>query len=370
MKGVLLTLALGQTSVSEPEDCVSISRIVKSASVVTGGAGFVGAALVRRLLALGDEVRTVVLPGDPLIRELRATTDGARLEIIEADVTDFDALGPVVAGAARVFHTAALVHAWAPPGRFRAVNVGGTRNVAEAVLAHGVARLVHVSSSDVFGLTDGDRVLDEASPFRPWGEPYADTKIEAEEQLWSLHRERGLPLTVIYPGWVYGPGDRAFFPGLADAIAGGFMVFWARDVRLAWAYVENLVDACVRASEEPRAIGQGYLVYDTSAGPTLEEVCARIATTIGARPPTLHVPYAIALAAARLCELGWRIVGARTPPPLRSVDVKAFGATWRFSNAKARRDLGWSPRVETEEGMRRALDFLVAERAAAAARRF
>ena len=327
-------------------------------SVVTGAGGFVGGAVVRKLLAAGDHVRAVVLPGDSQAATLLAPGEGV-LEIVAADVGDYAALAPVLAGAARVFHAAALVHAWAPYERFHAVNVGGSENVARAVLEHGVPRLVHVSTSDVFGLADGDRVLDERSPLRPWGEPYADTKIEAEQLLWKLRREQVLPLTVIYPGWVYGSGDRAFFPGLAEAIAGGLMTFWARDVRLAWVYIDNLVDACVRASEEPRAVGEGYLVYDTLEGPTLEEVCALIARQIGKPPPTRHVPYTLALAAARLLEGAWQLVGARTPPPLRSVDVKAFGDQWRFSNAKARRDLAWSPRIDVEEGMRRALDALV-----------
>ena len=260
------------------------------------------------------------------------------------------------------------MHAWAPPEAFVAVNVGGASNVARAALAHGVGRLVHVSTSDVFGLVDGARVFDERSAFRRWHEPYADSKIAAEELLWRAHRDEGLPLTVVHPGWVYGPGDRAFFPGLADAIAGGFMVFWARDVRLAWTYVENLVDACLLVSREPRAVGEGYLAFDTLDGPTLEDVGARIAARIGARPPRLHVPYAAALGAARALEALWRLAGARTPPPLRTVDVKAFGDQWRLSNAKLRA-LGWSPRVDVATGMHRALDFLAEERIRARAGR-
>jgi nucleoside-diphosphate-sugar epimerase len=328
-------------------------------SVVTGAAGFVGGALVRRLLADGDRVRAVALPDDPLVTELRAAHAGSdALEVVPADVTNWDAFAPVCAGATRVFHTAALVHAWAPKERFRAVNVGGARTVGRAVREHGVGRLVHVSTTDVFGFPEAGRTIDERSPFRPWNEPYADTKIEAEQLLWDAHRADGLPLTVVYPGWVYGPGDRAFFPGLAEAIRGGFMLFWARDVRLAWVYVENLVDACVRASEAPRAVGEGFIVYDTLDGPTLEEVCGRIAERLGARKPGPHVPYALALAVAHAADLAWRAVGARSAPPLRSVDVKAFGAQWRFSNEKARRELGWSPRVGIDEGMSRALDAL------------
>jgi len=324
--------------------------------VVTGAAGFVGTALVRRLVLDGMRVRAVVLPGDPFREALRDGTPDATVEIVEADVTDYGALAPAFAGATRVFHTAALVHAWTSRECFHAVNVGGSCNVARAVLEHGVGRLVHVSTTDVFGLPDGDHVLDERSPFRPWHEPYADSKIAAERLLWKCRRDEGLPLTVVYPGWVYGPGDRAFFPALAAAIGSGAMTFWRRDVRLAWTYVDNLVDACVRASTEPRAVGEGYLVYDTLDGPTLQDVCERIATRIGARPPTRHVPYAAALLAAHALEGVWRAAGARTPPPLRTVDVKAFGLQWRFSNEKARCELGWSPGIGTDEGMRRALD--------------
>ena len=330
-------------------------------AVVTGATGFVGGALVRRLLAGGDCVRAVAAPGDPHTPALRAIAAPDRLELVEADVRDYAALAPAFAGADRVFHAAALVHAWAPAAEFLVVNVGGAANVARAALAHGVARLVHVSTSDVFGLADGARVLDERSPFRRWDEPYADSKIAAEELLWRAHRDDGLRLSVVYPGWVYGPGDRAFFPGLADAIAGGFMVFWARGVRLAWTYVENLVDACLAVGAHPRAVGEGYLAFDTLDGPTLEDVSARIARRIGARPPGLHVPYAAALAVARALEAIWRTVGARTPPPLRTVDVKAFGDQWRFSNAKLR-TLGWSPRVDVDVGMREALEFLAATR--------
>lgn len=333
-------------------------------SLVTGAAGFVGRALVEALLRRGAPVRALVLPGDRGLDDLKGRPEAAgRLEVIEGDVTDAHALSPVFEGVDLVFHTAALIHAWAPRERFVQVNVGGTRNVAELSLAHGVHRLVALSTSDVFGLPLGDTVFDEASPLRPWDEPYADTKIDATRWLWRLHRESGLPLTVIYPGWVYGPGDRAFFPGLADAIAGGQMLFWYRGARLPFVYIDNLVDACLLAAHRPDANGQGYIVHDGDDGPTLEELCAAIAATIRKPAPRRHIPYGLALGAARLLQTLWRWRGATTPPPLMSVDVKAFGMQYHLSAAKIRRDLGWQPAVPTAEGMRRALDALRAVRA-------
>lgn len=330
-------------------------------AAVTGAAGFVGQALVRRLLADGLGVRALVPPGERRLEELRGLESEA-LEIVEADVRDAAATGAAIRGAAWVFHTAAVVHAWVPRSVYESVNVDGTRNVALAAAEAGVERFVHVSTSDVFGVPRGDEVLDESMPFRRWGEPYADSKIAAEEWLWRHHRESGLPLTVIYPGWVYGPGDHAFFPALARAAADGLLLYWARDIVLPWVYIDNLVDACALAAAAPQAVGQGYLIHDGDGGPTLEEVGARIAAVMGARTPARHVPYAVALAAAALLQAAWRVLRLGGAPPLTTADVKAFGRPFRLSNAKAQRHLGWTPRVASDEGMEHALGFLAANR--------
>jgi nucleoside-diphosphate-sugar epimerase len=317
-------------------------------SLVTGAAGFVGQAIVRRLLADGDDVRALTLPGDRRLPELR--TLGA-IEIIEADVADAAAIAPHFAGVARVFHTAAIVHGWHPRERYRAVNVGGTQHVARAAHAHGVARFVHVSTSDVFGIPRRDELIDESTPYREWNEPYQDTKIAAERWLWQFQRDSGLPLSVIYPCWVYGPGDQAFFPSLAQAIDDGFMMFWHRHTQLYWSYVDNLADAIVLAGTHPSAVGNGYLVHDGDDGPTLQQVCARIAALSGKRPPTLHVPYAVAFGAAWLAQALWGALRLRGAPLLFTSDVKAFGSQWHIANAKLCRELGWTPRVPIPDGM-------------------
>lgn len=328
-----------------------------SISVVTGAAGFVGQALVRRLLADGDEVRALALPNDRCLPELRALGSREQLQIIEVDITDAIGTDAAFAGATRAFHAAALVHAWAPREKFRAVNVGGTQNVSRACLARGV-RLLALSTSDVFGIPSSDEVMDEASPMKRWNEPYADTKIDAAQWLWSYHRDTQLPVSIIYPGWVYGPGDKAFFPNLARAIDDGFMMFWFRNAKLPWVFIDNLVDACVLASTHPDAIGQGYIVHDEADGPTMEEVCVRIAAVIGKKAPTLHVPYALAFAAAKATQTLWRCLGIKSTPPLLTVDIKAFGFQWHLSAQKIRCQLGWAPRVSMEEGMELALRYL------------
>lgn len=318
-------------------------------ALVTGAAGFVGLALVRRLLADGERVRGLALPNDRRLPELRALG----VEVVEADVTDAAALAPHFAGVERVYHVAALVHGWYPLARYRAVNVGGTQNVARAAREAGVRRLVHISTSDVFGIPRDGAVLDESRPYRTWSEPYPDTKIAAEQWLWQFHRDSGLPLSVIYPCWVYGPGDEALFPGFAQAIRDGLLVFWQRDTKLAWVHVANLADAIVLAGHDPAAVGQGYLVHDDADGPTLEEVCARLAITVGKPFRPRYIPYGLALAGAATAQATWRALRLKGAPPVLTNDVKSFGHRFRFSNAKLRA-IGWTPRIGVDEGMQQA----------------
>lgn len=318
--------------------------------LVTGGAGFVGSALARRLVATGAHVRALVLPDDAHAAVLRA----AGVEVVTGDVTDAASLASAFVGVERVFHAAALVHGWHPRSRYRAVNVGGTVNVARAAHAAGVTRFLHVSTSDVFGIPRQGETIDESWPFAPWREPYPDTKIEAERWLRAFAAAPGLPLSVVYPGWVYGPGDRAFLPGFAQAIRDGFLVFWQRDTRLAWVHVDNLADAILRVAAEPGAVGEGYLVHDDAEGPTLEDVCARLAVILGKPFVPRYVPYGAMYAAAVAAAALWRVLRLRGGPPVLTADVKAFGVPFRFSTAKVRA-LGWRPAIGIDAGMDEAL---------------
>ena len=328
-------------------------------ALVTGAAGFVGLSLVRRLRDDGERVRALALPGDRRLPELRALD----VEVVEADVTDAAAIAPHFAGVERVFHVAALVHGWHPWARYRAVNVGGTQNVARAAQAAGVGRFVHVSTSDVFGVPRDGRVIEESQPYETWNEPYPDTKIEGERWLWQFHRDSSLPLSVIYPGWVYGPGDEALFPGFAQAIRDGLLVFWQRDTKLAWNHVANLADAIALVSRAPAAVGQGYLVHDDADGPTLEQISARLASLLGKQLTPRYVPYRVIYAAAALAQGSWRVLRLKGAPPILTADVKAFGYRFRLSNAKLRA-LGWTPRIGIEEGMEQAFAYFAARQSA------
>lgn len=320
--------------------------------LITGATGFLGRHLVQANLARGRAVRALVLPGDPGEAWLR----GQGAEIVSGDIRDAPLLVKAAAGTDIVFHTAAVVTDWAPRRLFREVTVGGADNIARAALAAQVRRLVDVSTCDVFG-TDETLVMDETLPLRSWGEPYPDAKIEAEKILWRRHREQGLPVAMAYPCWVYGEGDQTFVPLLADAILKRELVFWRRNALVWPTYIDNLVDLLLLIGEDDRAVGNGYLVHD-GLSVTLEDFCAQIASFLGVPPIQTHIPYSLALAAAYGMEGLWRLLGLPKRPLLTTYAVKNLGSRFRFSIAKAERELGWRPRVSHEEGMRAALAWL------------
>lgn len=320
--------------------------------LITGATGFVGGHLVSACLDKGWQVRALVLPGDMGGEAL----ESRGVEVIYGDIRDLAAVTRACEGCRNVFHAAAVVTDWAPRQLFDEVTVGGTRNVCEAALATGVERLVKVSTNDVFGL-DESQVIDESFPMRAWPEPYSDAKMEAEEVAWSYYREKGLPVTMVYPCWIFGPGDKTFVPLLADAILKGEMMYLRKNTIVWPTYIENLADLLLLIAEHPAAVGNGYLVHDGESS-SIEFFCEEIARTLGAKPPKLYIPYRLALVAAFLMEIVWKLLGKKTRPLLTTYTVKNLGSRLRFSIAKAERELGWRPPVPFREGMRRTMEWL------------
>ncbi len=320
--------------------------------LVTGATGFIGGHLVRANLARGNRVRAFVLPGDPAAASLSA--NGA--EVVFGDIREYGSVRKAVEGIDIIFHCAAVVTDWAPEKLFREVTVGGTENICRAAAEVGVYRFVDMSTNDVFG-TDESVVMDENFPLTPWNEPYPDFKIAAERVTWKYYREKGLPVTMVYPCWVYGPGDRTFVPLLADSILKRNLVFWRKDVLVWPTYIDNLVDLLLLISEDERAVGNGYLVHDGESV-TLQDFCAGIASALGTRPITARIPYAVAYAASYLMEIAWKIFRIQTRPLLTTYTVKNLGSRLRFSIEKARRELGWRPKVPYARGFARTMEWL------------
>ncbi len=320
--------------------------------LITGATGFIGSHIVNANLTVGNHVRALVLPGDAGGENLKQKG----VEVVEGDIRDFAKVREAVGGCDIVFHCAAVVTDWAPKKLFREITVGGAENIARAAVEANVKRLVDMSTCDVFG-TREDIVMDESMPLQYWGEPYPDSKIDSEKIMWRYHREKGLPVTMVYPLWVFGEGDRTFVPLLADAIIKKEMIFWRKNAIVWPTYIENLVDLLMLIAVDDRAVGNGYLVHDGEST-TLEEFCDGIASALGVPPVKTYIPYWSAMAAARLMEFIWRLFRIEKRPLLTTYTVTNLGSRFRFSIEKAERELGWKPKVPYREGFHRTMEWL------------
>ncbi len=312
---------------------------------ITGATGFVGTHLVDAQLAAGNHVRAFVLPNDPEVKKLQ----DKEVEIIYGDIRHYEDVRKGLADDIDiVFHCAAFVSDWGKREIFEQVMINGTDNVCRAAVQAGVMRLVKISTNDVFGI-DESEIMDETFPLVPWNEPYPDTKIAAEEIAWKYYKEKKLPVTMVYPCWIFGPGDKTFVPHLADAILKKEMVFMRKNAIVWPTYIGNLVDLLMLISVDERAIGNGYLVHDGEST-TLEEFTNSVAKAIGGKEVTTHIPYWLAYLVAVLMEFFGKLFSKKDRPLLTTYTVKNLGSRLRFSIDKAKRELGWMPKITYKEG--------------------
>lgn len=315
--------------------------------LVTGASGFTGGHLAHRLHARGYRVRA-------LVRPTTAATNltEAGIEVVPGDITDAAAVLNAVDGVDAVYHIAAVYRtAGHSDAYYRAVNVGGTRNVLDAAARHRIGRVVHCSTVGVHGAIR-DIPTHEGSPFNP-GDVYQETKLEGELAAQAAFRE-GLPGVVVRPAAIYGPGDLRFLKLFRAVRSGRFRMFGSGEVTYHLAYIDDLVAGFILCGEKPEAVGETYILGGDEYI-TLNEFVRLVADAIGVDPPRGRLPLAPLMAAAVLCERICRPLGI--DPPLHRRRVEFFVKPRAFTIEKARRELGFKPRVGAQEGLRRTADW-------------
>jgi dihydroflavonol-4-reductase len=227
------------------------------------------------------------------------------------------------------------------------VNVGGTANVLEAARRHGVPRTVHCSTAGVHGHVS--RIpSDESAPFNP-GDVYQVTKLEGE-QLAAAAFANGLPGVIFRPAGIYGPGDLRFLKLFRAVKRGRFVMFGSGEVLYHLTYIDDLVDGIILCGEHPGALGETFLLSG-DAYVSLNRLVELVAGAVGASPPRLRLPLWPLRAAAQLCETVCVPLGV--DPPLHNRRVDFFVKTRAFTSEKARRVLGYAPKVSLEDGIAR-----------------
>jgi nucleoside-diphosphate-sugar epimerase len=320
--------------------------------LVTGGNGFVGHHLVHALLERGERVRVLVLPKEDAGWLARRGVD-----VYRGDICDPESLDLPMRGADAVVHLAAMMHVWRPLRDYTAVNVQGTRHVCTAALGANVERLVHMSSSSVYGMPRRVAV-DEGFPLAPFDDPYPVSKAAADRLVQRMIVDEGLPAVIVRPDQIFGPGDRLHFGHMADRVCARRAVIAGRgDNALPLVYVDDIVQGLLLALTHERAVGDVFnITSDDSL--TQFELLDTIATEFGAPRPRLRVPYPALYAAAYAAERLARARHATARPPLTRFGVAFAASDVHYSIAKACRELGFAPRVPLREGVGRTAAWL------------
>lgn len=312
--------------------------------VVTGATGFLAQNLVPVLRERGHRVRALVLPTEDAtwLRDLGVA-------IFPGDVRKPETLTEPMRGADAVFHTAALMAMWRPMPVHYAVHVTGTENVCRASLAAGIKRVVHVSSAITYTPGTGQPIRED-SPQNPLHEPHAVTKAQGDKLVQRMIAEDGLPAVIVRPEAMFGPYDRINFRRLADRLrAGKSIIIGSGRNAVPFVYVTDVVQGLLLALEHPRAVGQAYNITNDETM-SEEEFLRAIAEEVDGQPPRIHIPYRALYSAAYFAE--WIATVTNREPLLTRHGVQMFGSHNPLSIDKARRELGYEPRVPLREGIR------------------
>lgn len=307
---------------------------------VTGATGFVGGELARQLVDAGHDVVALVR-----VPEKAAALRSLGVELVIGDLDDISALDRLLDAADGLFHVAGwykLGERDASPGQ--RVNVAGTRNVLEAARRAGTAKVVHTSTLAVNSDTSG-RVVDETYGYNgPHLSEYDRTKAAAHAVAAGLAAQ-GMPVVIVMPGGIYGPGDTSQVGELIEQVAAGRRAIAPRGGgELTWAHVADIARGHILAMERG-VVGESYMLAGDRA--TLADLLQRTARAAGTRGPLL-VPAAAIRAGEKVMTQVVRVVPV--PPLYHPESLRSALASYLGSRQKAERDLGWKPR-SLDEGL-------------------
>ncbi len=329
---------------------------------VTGATGLLGGNLVETLIADGHSVTA-------LVRSKAKAGHLAALgvSLVEGDMERVAGFAPALAGHDVLFHAAAYFREYYQPGvdhwaKLKAINIDGTLELLRAAEAHGLSRVVHTSSSGVYGKRPNGLPADESTP--PDAQVYANlyfrSKLEGDQAIDAFLRTSKLPVVLIQPGWMFGPGDRA-------PTSSGQLLLDYLNRRLPVSFpgygaptdARDVARAMANAAERGRS-GERYIVGGDEPLP-FPQLFAMLEELSGVPAPRISVPYGVVLAVAHVSEAASRITGKpasmpvegiktlREPHPLSSAKaVRELGATFRPFKETLRDELAWYARHRPE----------------------
>jgi dihydroflavonol-4-reductase len=316
---------------------------------LTGGTGFIGGHVARRVRGRGGDVRALV----------RSAAKGAGLEslgceLLVGDLSDQAAITAGLAGCDALIHNAAVYEVGIPESEHRAMyeaNVIGTENVLRAALAAKTPKAVYVSTVGAFGNTHGE-VVDETyeHPGREFTSYYEQTKLEAHQIAKRLIADEDLPCVIVQPGGVYGPDDHSAIGTQINQFLAGRMPLMAfPDLGMNMVYVEDVADGILLALDTG-TVGEAYVLGGEIT--TMRGLIGAVGRVADKKPPSRAIPTGMLKLMAPAGPLVGKVMGQ--PPNLRELISSADGVTFWATHDKAMAELGYSPRG-LEDGLRETL---------------
>lgn len=330
--------------------------------LVTGGGGFLGRYIVEQLLMHGEQVRVLGRSRYPELEKLN-------VECVQGDLRERADVEKAVKGCEVVYHVAALAGIWGRWKDYHGINVLGTQNVIDACLAWNVERLVYCSSPSVtFNGTDQKGVDESAAYPETWLAHYPHSKALGEQAVLAAHRPGTLATCALRPHLIWGPRDQHLIPRLIERAKTGKLRIVGDGKNLVdMVFVENAAAAHVQAasalaSDPEKAGGKAYFI--TQGAPVrLWDWINEILALDGQPPVRKQVSANVAYYAGAVMESAYKMIGRMNEEPRMTRFLARQLATHHyFDISAARHDLGYSPKVSTEEGMRRLGDELASRR--------
>jgi nucleoside-diphosphate-sugar epimerase len=316
---------------------------------VTGGTGFIGERVVRRLRERGDDVVALVRSPD------RASALAALgCELVEGDLTSSDAVRRGVHGCDAVFHIAAVYKVGIPASEreaMRIANVRGTELVLDAAAEANVKRVVYVSTVGIFGNTHG-QIVNEGFQRDDEGflSCYEETKYRSH--LLALDRiSGGAPIVIVQPGGVYGPGDHSEIGNIIDQTrTGKLKMLMFPETGFNLVHVDDVAQGILLA-HDTGTVGESYVLGGEIA--TMGDMIRKVADISGRKAPSRAMPVSLMKMAIPIGPVVGKMLGF--PPNLRELIATSDGVTYWATDEKARRELGYTPR-DMDTGLRQTLE--------------
>jgi nucleoside-diphosphate-sugar epimerase len=312
---------------------------------VTGGSGFIGGVLIRRLRAEGVDVSALARSEASEGKVAAAGADPAR-----GDLDDADAMAAGAEGCDLAFHAAAALGEWGRRKDFERGNVQGTRNALEAARRAGVRRFVHVGTEAALLAGEPLVNVDETAPLRPDSKaPYPATKALAEQAVREANGD-GLETVVVRPRLVWGVGDTTILPGIADAVRSGRFRWIGGGRHLtSTTHVDNTVEGLWLGATKGRP-GEAYFVTDGDPV-VFRDFVTELLATQGVTAPDKEAPAGVARVMAPVLEGVWGVLRRPSPPPVTRLTYWLSAQECTIDISKAREELGYVPVKTRDEGM-------------------